>query len=71
MNQRYFDTWSRNLNTNLNWNDSMPSIRLHHSITVQRDFPPLRIRIDAIQIKIRIWDNKAEQARQITIVQDV
>jgi len=31
---------------------------------------PLKIRITALQIHIRIWDAKLQQARQITIVQD-
>lgn len=32
---------------------------------------PLRIRVRALQIRIRIWDAKAKLARQITIVQDL
>ena len=35
------------------------------------DRPPMRIRIRAIEIKLRIWDAKAGQARQVTIIQDV
>jgi hypothetical protein len=32
---------------------------------------PLPIRIKALQIRIRIWDAKTEQTRQITIIQDM
>lgn len=32
---------------------------------------PIPIRIKALQIRIRIWDPKSEQTRQITIVQDM
>ncbi|HVK14040.1 MAG TPA: hypothetical protein VM597_35180, partial [Gemmataceae bacterium] len=33
--------------------------------------PPLRVNVKSLQIKIRIWDPRAEQARQVTIVQEV
>ncbi|HVK14021.1 MAG TPA: hypothetical protein VM597_35085 [Gemmataceae bacterium] len=33
--------------------------------------PPLRVNVRALQIKIRIWDPRAEKARQVTIVQEV
>ena len=32
---------------------------------------PLRVRVRAIQIKIRIWDKKSSQTRQLTIIQDL
>jgi hypothetical protein len=32
---------------------------------------PLQIRIRAVQIELRIWDQKSEQTRQITIIQDL
>jgi hypothetical protein len=32
---------------------------------------PLRVRVRALQIKLRIWDVKSRQTRQITIIQDV
>ncbi|QVL30771.1 prepilin-type N-terminal cleavage/methylation domain-containing protein [Telmatocola sphagniphila] len=35
------------------------------------DRPPMRIRIRALQIKLRVWDAKAGLARQVTIIQDV
>ncbi len=33
--------------------------------------PPMRVRMNALQIRIRIWDANAQQARQITIVQHI
>ncbi|MFO0809186.1 MAG: prepilin-type N-terminal cleavage/methylation domain-containing protein [Gemmataceae bacterium] len=32
---------------------------------------PLRVRVRALQIEIRIWDVKSRQTRQITVIQDV
>jgi type II secretory pathway pseudopilin PulG len=32
---------------------------------------PLRVRVRALQIKVRIWDRKTSQTRQVTIIQDV
>jgi type II secretory pathway pseudopilin PulG len=32
---------------------------------------PLRVRVRALQIKLRIWDQKTSQTRQITIIQDM
>lgn len=32
---------------------------------------PLRVRVKAIQVRVRVWDIKTQQARQITIVQDL
>jgi hypothetical protein len=32
---------------------------------------PLRIRVIALQIKIRIWDRKSQETRQLTFIQDV
>jgi hypothetical protein len=32
---------------------------------------PLRVRVRAIQIKLRIWDQKTSQTRQMTIIQDM
>jgi hypothetical protein len=65
---RVFDTWSSAAplyaqTTPLNgWNNAFPN---------NQGCIPLRIRIKALQIQIRVWDRKSEQARQITIVQDM
>jgi hypothetical protein len=33
--------------------------------------PPANLQIRALQITIRVWDFKTEQARQITVIQDM
>jgi hypothetical protein len=57
------------------WNDryenggptpTTPQQKLQADVTI-----PLRIRVKAIQIHIRVWDIKTQQARQVTIVQDL
>jgi prepilin-type N-terminal cleavage/methylation domain-containing protein len=35
------------------------------------DKPPTRINVRGLQIKIRIWDKKAEQARQVTVINEL
>jgi hypothetical protein len=61
---RVFDTWSRAPgvlpNQYSTWNTAGSVVSI-----------PLKIRIKALQIRIRVWDRKSEQARQITIVQDM
>lgn len=50
-----------------NWNKghfNPPTAAIPESI-------PLRVRIRALQIEIRIWDVKSRQTRQITVIQDV
>jgi hypothetical protein len=32
---------------------------------------PIKIRVRAVQIQLRIWDVKSQQTRQVTIIQDV
>jgi hypothetical protein len=32
---------------------------------------PLKLRILAIQITLRVWDERTQQARQMTIIQDM
>jgi hypothetical protein len=61
--ERIFDTWSKRPSANAiedftNWQSGPKQI-------------PLRIRVRAIQIELRIWDVKSQQSRQITIIQDV
>jgi type II secretory pathway pseudopilin PulG len=68
--QRVFDTWSTEF-------DSLPG----HP-TPLYDYRgwatggtsasiPLRTRVRALQIRLRVWDFKTQQARQITFIQDV
>jgi len=65
---RVFDTWSRAPGTGysqlINGNPAW-------SVNGTPFTVPLKIRIKTLQIRIRIWDRKSEQAREITIVQDV
>ena len=64
-NRRTFDTWSSTDGNGIDWND-LTSINASSA-----NRPPLRIRVNSLQIRIRVWDKATESARQITIVQDV
>ena len=55
-----FDTWT-NQGTYTNWN----------STTATNNTLPMRLRVKAVQIRIRIFDPKVKQARQVTFVQDL
>jgi hypothetical protein len=76
---RVFDTWSDALGSpygDVDLNPATPdewqrsdTLPLTPGNTAAR--LPVPIRIKALQIRIRIWDAKSEQTRQITIVQDV
>jgi hypothetical protein len=55
-----FDTWCQQGNYST-WNAATPS-----AYTV-----PLKIRILALQITLRVWDDRTQQARQMTIIQDM
>ena len=76
---RCFDTWTRGLPAfpvlpNQDWNNSSASTRAGEDTGYMRmDYEqvPLRIRITALQIRIKVWNQKTQQARQITIVQDM
>lgn len=65
---RVFDTWYRTPGTEPDWDAAPLNPDPGGLNTLQ---PPLRIRIKALQIKIRIWDPKTKQARQLTFVQEV
>jgi type II secretory pathway pseudopilin PulG len=62
---RVFDTWSRA--SGFPYND--PGGNWNSIVGPQ--VIPLKIRIKALQIRIRVFDRKSEQSRQITIVQDM
>jgi type II secretory pathway pseudopilin PulG len=72
-NGRVFDTGTRTLAFDptsppqdpADWDQ--PLLFLNPSVSTV----PNRINVRALQIKIRIWDPRAEQARQVTIVQEV
>jgi hypothetical protein len=62
MNQQEFGAWNQGHFTTLP--GSPGSLPTQYPI-------PLRVRVRAIQIKLRIWDQKSQQTRQITIIQDM
>jgi hypothetical protein len=79
-----FDTWRQPLLTNIPMGPTSysPSDNVDYerpqsfltpssSAFAQYANPPLRINVRTVQIKIRVYDPKAEQARQITIVQEL
>ncbi|MFL5342567.1 MAG: hypothetical protein ACJ8F7_20670 [Gemmataceae bacterium] len=81
---RVFDTWSQDAaaygfqeqlagvppKSTPNWKRTdYPQDQLTVNATGTR--VPLPIRVKSVLIRIRIWDQKAEQVRQITIIQDV
>jgi len=61
-----YDANNRNL---ANWNAG--HFVTHVDKNLEKESMPLRVRIKAVQIKIRIWDQKSQQSRQITLVQDL
>jgi type II secretory pathway pseudopilin PulG len=62
-NAAVFDTWSKATDALYDYSTwSVPSTA--KSL-------PLQLRIQAVQISIRVWDIRSQQARQITIVQDL
>lgn len=73
----YFDTWYNPTTFAPTWSSPPADDRLNpmgggiNPAATLPNQPPLRIRIKAIQFKIRIWDDKTGQTRQITIMQEV
>jgi hypothetical protein len=72
--QRVFDTWI-NADDSIDWDKALPTGGQNNGL---RGFleswqtqPPLRINVRAVQIKIRVWDAQKEQARQITVIQEI
>jgi type II secretory pathway pseudopilin PulG len=65
---RVFDTWSSAGNYSVWKNRYMSSdfTLANGPYTI-----PLRVRVKALQIRIRVWDIKTQQTRQVTIIQDV
>lgn len=56
---RVFDTWSSN-DIYATWDQAPSPVAI-----------PLRIKLKAVLIRVRIWDAKSEQTRQVTIIQDI
>lgn len=68
--KRFFDTGRKDGTVVVDWASATAS-GTGFLNPVPGSRPPTRINIRAIQIKIRIWDPKAEQARQVTIVHEI
>jgi hypothetical protein len=82
---RVFDTWSQespatgeydfkgNNTASPNWNQGYFTLNPQQMNTSPPTnyTIPLRVRLRAVQIKLRIWDVKSQQTRQMTIIQDL
>jgi len=67
-NQRVFDTWFPGPNSNgINWERPLGNGYVSPGLGQ----PPQRINVRAVQIKLRVWHEKAEQARQVTLIQEI
>ena len=73
--QRVFDTWYKHpqLADTIDWDRPQynPTTGGNGFLTPNQGQPPLRINVRSIQIKLRVWDSKAEKARQVTIAQEL
>jgi hypothetical protein len=65
MNLSVFDTWT----PYANW-DGTPNASIQKNTDVAHVIP-LKIRILGLQITLRVWDEKTQQARQMTLIQDM
>jgi hypothetical protein len=63
-----FDTWYTHPTVDVDWNTPDRNNGFLASSIVM---PPHRINVRALQVKIRLWDPKTEQARQVTVINDV
>jgi type II secretory pathway pseudopilin PulG len=72
---RTFDTWSTYDGGNVNWNKAVGNQgqgqALGYNFPPGPNLPPLRIRVNSLQIRIRVWDQAGQTARQMTIVEDM
>jgi type II secretory pathway pseudopilin PulG len=72
--QRVFDTWFRAPSLDgIDWDRAVQATPgAGPGFLNQRpDQVPLRINVRALQIKVRVWDSRKEQARQMTIIQEI
>jgi type II secretory pathway component PulJ len=69
VNPAVFDTWSWQRNDIYDYSNWDPD--LAGGAGVSTASVPLKIRILAIRITLRVWDQKSQQARQITLTQDM
>jgi hypothetical protein len=74
---RVFDTWSQRIPPTAGLDDYGSPIGSplwnagYGTGTAGPKTIPIKVRIRAIQIELRIWDVKSKQSRQITIIQDM
>ncbi len=69
--QRHFDTWFRDsLTESIDW-DAMRQPNYVGYLVRAPWQVPLRINVRSLQVKFRIYDTKAEQTRQVTLVQEI
>jgi type II secretory pathway pseudopilin PulG len=64
--ERIFDTWSKRETA-----PDAPDDYRDWNTPRHRKSIPIRLRVRALQIELRIWDVKSQQSRQITIIQDL
>ncbi len=71
--QRVFDTYFKDLVLAdlIDWDRPLVTTAGRGFLTPDQGQPPLRINVRSIQIKLRVWDSKAEKARQVTIAQEL
>jgi hypothetical protein len=67
---RVFDTWT-NFEENVNDATRIDYRGWNTATNTTASRIPLRLRILALQISIRAWDTKTQQARQVTFIQDM
>ena len=64
---RRFDTWSQLATVGFNWDDA----NAWSAANANGTQVPLRVRVQTLQIRIRVWDFNTQQTRQLTFVQDI
>jgi hypothetical protein len=70
--QRVFDTWYLAPGLDgLDWGRPLMAAAGPGFLNQSPFQVPVRINVRALQIKLRIWDSRKEQARQVTIIQEI
>jgi len=70
---RVFDTGAQPANTSVDWDNPIGAVGGDTGqgfLIPSNEQVPSRINVRVLQIKLRIWDPRNEQARQVTIVQE-